>query len=348
MNQLKGTSAAILEKGRERYNAQFAAARKGGAQIDADAFLAHVGTTIAPIVDAVASEMPERSTAVFDALYRTSIELFAASLLGPQARSSAVSDVWHTLLPSVWRQLMRDPRRVAGALSNAAHNLSSTRGASHAVWMNHLIRVAPACASVEDLLLCGKVAAWLAGMAHYRESAIAAAHSLPLPILSLLLELPAGITQGNLADTLARLLAEPWTAPRRLGDDSARALREVACVGAFRGFGGDFLRPPSVSVSAGRLFVADGESVWRVFADSHGCVFIRHPSLPPSDPASRDVTVTFDGAIAWHNDRAKVPGTASVTSSACDGATLALTLSNSHHVFLFARAHAPELSGASA
>ena len=327
--------AEAIEARRDRLNVKYAAARKGGSGIDGEAFLGHLAGAIGPTVDAVAAVIPERAGATLEELYDVSLELFSAGVLGASAKYPVVADVWARLLPAVPGLVMRDPRRVSASLSNAAFNLARTAGARPEQWLGQMIAIAPSCQGVGQLLECGKIAAWRAGMAHYRQGALTAAKVLPAALAAAALHLPPA-TSGERLQSLAEAMAtDPWFDPT---SDGAPAVREVRRVGAFRGFGGEFLRPPSVWASSGQLFVSDGEGNWQLVADLHGQVLVRNEAAPPAGPMPAGVGVTRDGLVRWLDQQAVIRTLANPSAVAFDGRTLAVTLPTSHHVFLVARA----------
>src|SRR5258708_8287582 len=164
--------AAALKADRETFNARFGARRMAGSAIDASAFLEHLATVVDPIVQDVARRFPERTRATVDQLYDLSLDLFGASLLGLQARMPEVDTVWRRLFPSLGQFLARDPARVAGSLSNAAWNLAQQPEARPDWWIDRMGDLSAACDGVDELLNCGKVLAWQAGMAQYRAAAL--------------------------------------------------------------------------------------------------------------------------------------------------------------------------------
>jgi hypothetical protein len=321
-NLMLAATAEALERGRERYNTAFLAARRGGAAIDPQAFLQHIQTVVVPIVDAVASRMAERAAGVLDGLYSVSTQLFNASMLGSGAKTQAVNRVWAELLPSLTHLLVRDPQRLAATLSNAAHNIEATPEPKVDLWIRDLLRLAPQCTDVSDLLEAGKIAAWRAGMAHYRKGALAAAKLLPPALTEAALEAAV-----QMAD---RWQFDPWADP-----DGKANLTIVARAGAFRGFGGRFIRPPRVWSSTGQLFASDGEGTWQLIADRFGCVFMRHDVRPLTE--SSKATVRSDGCVVFPDQRAMFAELASATSFAFDGVTLAVTIPTSHAVYLVAK-----------
>ncbi len=93
-----------------------------------------------------------------------------------------------------------------------------------------------------------------------------------------------------------------------------------------------------VTASNASLFATDGQDTWRLICDCFGCLLLRHPTAP-ANSANADVRIPDAGVVQWGVGRATLPDFAAVVSSfACDGTTLAVTLTNSHHVYLLARA----------
>jgi hypothetical protein len=328
--------AAALQRGQKSFNARFAAARMGGAVIDGDAVLAHLRDVVAPIVQATANAMPERVDGVLNALFDVSLELFAASLLGPGSKSPAVVAVWTGLLPVLTKHLSRDPKVVAAAMSNGVYRIAQTSGARPNEWIDAVKRIGPKCESVGELLDVGKVAAWQAGMPHYRKGAIGVAKSLRPALAGELL----GVAAEQSCQLLDRMLHDPWFTPQ--APINASELRRVRTIGAFRGFGGEFLCPPTVWASGSNLFVGDSESKWQLYCDCFGSILLRHDGSSRERAIASDLMVRNDGLVEWDGANGKFPELAGAISGfACDGKTLAITLTTSHHVFLFARgAHA--------
>jgi hypothetical protein len=285
--------------------------------------------------------MPERVDGVLTTLYEVSLELFAASLLGPRSKSPAVGDVWSQVLPAVPRLVLRDPNSVAAALSKAAYNLARTGGARSADWIESVRRTGPRCENVAELLNVGTGAAWRAGMPHYRGGAIAAAKRLRPEVAGEILGVPA----ESVGTILDRMLSDPWLSPAAAAaaaatdPESTGALRLVGVVGAFRGFGGEFLRPPRVTAAANSIFVCDGDATYRLVCDCFGRLLMRHDLPSRADAPATDVRVSPEGVVQWGAGRASFPHWAGdVGGFACDGHTIAVTLRTSHHVYLVARA----------
>ncbi len=335
MPLVTGLAASALERSRDRLNARFALSRKSGDGIDPDAFLDHLATAVGPLIESVAEKIPDRTTATTEALFDVSLELFSAALLGPGAKSTTVRSIWTDLLPQIPTDLLaRDPRQIAAAFSNAAANISATQGSRPSDFVTQLIRLCPACKSIPELIDSGKIAAWKSGMVQYRPGALNAAHALRPDLCRLALNLPP---TSDVPAALDRLAADPWLAPANTTSNSPATLAPVARVGAFKGLGGPFLRPPTASTSANRIYLTDRENTWHLLADHYGHLFVREQRSPQQDTTPNSPCTHRNGKLIWGDDQLAVPSVSEISSLACDGRTVAVTTSNSHHVFLFAR-----------
>ena len=341
MNQLPAAIAAVLEAERDALNARFALRQRGGARIDGRAFLAHLQEAVAPLAEQIHAILPERTRNAVLTLYDVSLDVFAASLLGPEAKTPLIGRVWTDLLPLVVKLVAREPQQVAGCLCNAAFQIAGQQGTQPDVWLARMQAAAPRCQSVAQLLEAGKVAAWQAGMVQYRKSALAAAGQLPAALAGCVLGLSDTVTAEQMPTILGRLNENPWlTAAAALdGPPGPPQLACVAMAGAFIGFGGLFFRPPLVEAHDERLLASDGRTQWELLADACG-IWLRRVGEAParhSAAASRSDVSVGRGVIRWGKLSLAVPHLAEASSFALGGSTLAVTISTSHHVFLYSQ-----------
>jgi hypothetical protein len=340
MQPLTGPLAESLERQRVTLNARFAAAQKGGARIDGEAFLSHLGQTVDPIIRAVAAAFAEKVDAVTAALYDLSLGLIATNVLGPQTCCPPVVEAWRRLLPALPRLVAREPARVAASVTNAVHNVAATPGARPEEWIGWAIEAAPRLADTQALLDCGAVFAWRAGLVKCRDGAIDTARRMEPSLASRALGLPDGTTPAALSKVLDRLAGDHWVTPADALADKPRPepIRIAARVGAFRGFGGPFIRPPTVRTVDGQIIVDDSEFSWRLTADVFGHSFARVDV--PHSPLGRvapGIGASEDGHVSWGRTSVQFDELESFRSLAFDGRTLAVTLTTSHQIFLLAR-----------
>jgi hypothetical protein len=329
--------AQILRSGREHFNGRFAAARRVQSNLDAQSFSAFLEQAVDPIVVAVQRAQPGRESDVAMIAYDVALELAAQQLVGGGDRARFIEDGWRRLLPGVAGLLAAAPERMLGAVTNALHTLATAPGARPGAWLVAMEKLGPACREVELWLKLGQVAAWRAGLAHFRSTALAIADTLPENLAQEVVGVPPGILWSTVR---GRLEANPWFDPARLSDDGARA-RVAMRVGAFRGLGGLFREPPSVvATNDGHLIAFSGGEGWLLTADAFGATFHRvkpdeHRGLVakrelPGRLELRGVRVVFD------RHEIELPDLGEPTSIAVTSTTLALTSSLTHAIVLVA------------
>lgn len=340
---LSAAFTAILKSGREEFNAQYALAKKQFPALEAEAFSSFLQTTVDPLVAKVHSTNPEAAGPVAQAAYEVGLELVAQRLVGAQARHPWIQRLWEEVLPVAEQHMTAAPREVIGALSNAAHQLGSVPGARPEVWLALLIRVAPLSDSTGDFLKAGQVAAWRCGLAHYRESALAVADTLPPALALAALTVPEASNREPAPHALdnsawpeirQRLHDGRWT--RGLGNNGrgqpngrdASAPRLMQRTGTFRGFGGLFPEPPRLVVAQDQLYVRSGNDGWLLTADAFGATF--HRATPEELAAARPQIPQVPAGVEVPADIGPV------TSVARLDHTVAITGALTHAVLLYA------------
>jgi hypothetical protein len=324
--------AEVLRSGRPEFNAQFAHARRLYPELDGEAFGMFLARTLDPWVCATHALDPGRVAAVAMAGYEVGLELVGQRIVGPAARHPAIEQGLAHLLPKVAALAASEPGLAISALSNALHELAVTPGARPGEWVATLEAALPNAEDLETLLCVGQVAAWRAGLAHYRRSALALLARLSEALAFVAL----GARGGDLVEIRARLENDPWFVP---GVESA-APRVAGVCGAFRGFGGLFLEPPLLARSGSELLVRSGDEAWLLLADAFGATL--HRATAEEIAAAREqsefpATLRLtDGCLEYDGKRLALPATGPVTSAIFDGVTLALTSAASHGVVLVA------------
>lgn len=311
---------AALERGRRRYNAALAEAASGG-DFDVDAFLASFAAAAGPAAEAAGAAAPEAVDALFE-LALAQGRRSGGPFLPPAG--------WAALLPALGPRFAEAPARLAPALYNALHNIERFPGARPAEWRERLARAAAACPDAAAVLAAGQAAAWLCGMAHYREGGLAALASLSPRAAAAVLGLP----ERGAAAALRALKDDPWAPP---DGDEGRMIKVAHRVGGFRGFGGPFLSPPVLTYASGVIFARQGEGVWRLHADRFGAALTREDAGPwKPDAAPEGFSLGADGRMGCGGRWTRLSELAGPSSWASDGRCLAATLPRSHFVYVAA------------
>ncbi|WP_076994552.1 hypothetical protein [Actinosynnema sp. ALI-1.44] len=289
---------------RDRYNAQFRLARHRSKNLDANAFLEHLRVFVSPIVNAAGGDPIEVTDALMDLSLATHGRL-PVSL--------------HRVLLNQARFVGMDPARVSVALANALHHLESEPGTTTHKWITYLEYYSRSLETVESLLDLGVVLAWVCGLAALRESALDVASRLA----------PGTLRGFTFTDDVDQLRADPWWSPTN------RGLRIVRKLGAFRGFGGTFTRPPTVFLHEGRLHATDGAHTWRVHADAYGGALRRADNATPQHQAPT-LTLSRDGAVSCNGESRVFRQLAGATSWTSWSNTLAVTTPWTHSIMFVA------------
>ncbi|RYD50083.1 MAG: hypothetical protein EOP83_24430, partial [Verrucomicrobiaceae bacterium] len=258
---------SVLRSGRAEFNALFVQARRHYPELDGNEFGEFLRQAVEPLVCAVETCAPERIEEVVSAAYEVGLELVGQRIAGPGARRREFEEGWRVLMPGCAFPIAAAPRRLLGALSNGLHTLASTPGARITDWTAEMVRLAPRVEQPEILLGLGKVLAWKAGLAHFREGSLAAADLLPE---ELALEALGASSGSAWTEVRARLAADPWYVPGL--EEGGMPMPRV---GAFSGFGGLFPEPPRVAAAGEDLLVLSGDTCWLLTADAFGATFHR-------------------------------------------------------------------------
>lgn len=330
---LSDTTAQVLRSARSELNARFAAARHVRPALDAEAFAAFVRDLLDPLVVAVEAVRPDAAADIVLRGYDLGLELVGQGVVGARSRSGAVERAWAEAAPAAAHLVAAAPDAVLAALSNAAHRIAGTPGARPGDWVDAVAAVAPRCDDVDTLLRVGQVAAWRAGMAHLRRGALAAADALPEGMALALV----GADGGDWTAVRTRLTGDPWFDPAASGPQGPRV---AASAGAFRGFGGLFGEPPTVSVARSDVLVRSGDHHWLLTADAFGATFhrARPEEVATASAARRQDGVTVDGArLIVDGTTLELDDLGPLGSVAATPTTVAVTAPTTHAVVLVAR-----------
>lgn len=256
--------AHALTAGRRQFNARVEEAIHRVPSFDAATFAAFLENQVDGVVMAVHGTAPSCVTAVASEAYDLALSLCLHGLAGPTTRSPLLNQAWSQLFPKLAARIAEKPQDVLGALSNAVVHLGSVDGARGADWLAYMVELAPAAATIQQLLDLGKVLAWRAGLAHFRAGALLAVDALPPALQLAAMGVPADDSWRTLR---AALSADPWASPQ------PRRVQGWQ-VGAFTGFGGRFAQPPDVRVTPVGFLVRSGTRYFLAMADAFGAVLL--------------------------------------------------------------------------
>ncbi|MBI5031012.1 MAG: hypothetical protein HZB51_10830 [Chloroflexi bacterium] len=332
-----GAFGDILKAERDTLNAKFVEAKLIRPNLDPDAFKEILVATVAPIVQAVDQCTPNATRQVAWALYDLSLDLLGQDFIGANSRYPSIMQGWKYLLPNIPRQISASPRAVIGSITNALYNLSQVPNARPQEWVTSMLTLAPFASDATTFLPAGQIAAWRAGLAHYRKGALELAKKIPPVMARAALGLSPTSETPTIETLVNRLAADPWLNPASIKDQPSgqRSLQVVARVGAFRGFGGLFRTPPTVANLGEHFVVKDDSTSWLLVADCFGATFHRVDGVQPTKMQS-PFRIEKSGKVSCDRYTANFPELADYTSMAANATTLAVTSSLSFAVSLIA------------
>jgi len=324
---MSGRAASILASRRDELNARFA--RKGRA-IDPSAMQRYLARTAIPIVDAW-------TTNGADALL---VALFDLGLLGlPSGLVGATEPTpFEAALvrgaPTLGAHLDDLPARTLRVLGNGFAKLARELGEAAALrWLDGIVAIAPGCDGHEALLEVGIVGAWQAGLAEARDVALDHLAKLAPATRRQL------FAEGEPSREPARRFCRPGALAPSLGP-----LHVVAALGGFVGFGGPFTAPPRARAVGDRLFATDGVATVELHADVHGArwtpaAWAHADAHAMGDDAS--ITTSSDGRVAVGPLELVDETLRGANGAAAAAGMVAVTLVDSHKVFVLGRTEAP-------
>lgn len=328
--------AGVLHSGRDAFNARFAEMKRRKPALEADAFSAVLGSSLAPMAEAVAAHQPDRVPAVVWAAYDAALQLVAERLAGPSGRHPVIEQSWRELLPAVAPLLAQSPGRIIAAVSNALCHLASTPGADEKGWLLRMLDAAQRLGMVDEFLAAGQLAAWRSGLAHFREGALAAGDVLPE---SVAVKMVGGPGRQSWSELREQILRQPWWTPD--GTYQEASLHVVKTAGSFRGFGGLFPEPPVVASVDGMLIARSAGECWLLMADSFGSTFHRMPPevfvTPPMARLQGNGLFHLEGhVLRGKTGRVDLSALGDITSIAVLPQTIAVTGKYTHGITLVA------------
>lgn len=312
---------SALQRNRERINQQVALLGRTS-KVDTSSLTDLIVGPMQLIVTRVCKQAPSQGDRLLITLINVALNHLARDIF---VRKPVFKSFWNDLLPPLAVSIGSSPKVVLSSLSNGLEYIlkMDSSGVSARRWLDSLTQIGPRCSGVEDLLQVGKILAWTSGMAHFRDAAIKSWSSLDD---SLKLAVFGLTNKDRTIEQVSELLqSSPWQKP-----DGSKVEGEGFSLGGCVGFGGPFLKPPTVQKSKQGIIASDGEEYRLLYADCFGAV----SCLVPANPLVLEdlkASLNDEGVKKLISRQAPVD---SLQSIAISGDTLAFTVKHSHLVFV--------------
>jgi len=334
--------ASRVERHRVALNAAFAAHRAGHPRIDADGVL-RAFASLAETARAALADRPDAIDALIEPLFAISLEL-----AGPRGRLPGLEAHLGRFIALVPHAVSREPDRLLRDAANAYRTLFARCVSAPERWTALMAGTSRLAPTPDELRRYGAIAAWRAGLAEFRQAAIASIGASGSDAVRALLGISDNVAMPDPAAFAAALADNPWADPAALAAGSAQPRACFAAIGGFSAFGGVFAAPPVVFAQDGVALAHDGTRCFEIIADRFGAHFAPAGAAPGDRIAPDPSVVVGPSAIVAHGisialrdiapvdpnhplpDLPVVP----VRGSAFDGHAVYLTTPLSYRVFV--------------
>lgn len=191
-------------------------------------------------------------------------KLLFSKILLFQSRKSSIAYTQETkaallICKEIPALFVEAPHRILEAIESAMRSLRQYQPLRVGVWIDLMCVSVEHCKSINDFLDCGRVCAWLCGLAHLKSRVKNVFKNLPDQVRS-------AIKNNTSHPDFEKLFNKNW--------NQKTALTFVTAMGDFKGFGGPFETPPVIVNIENQIFATDGKHALALFADQFGQVLV--------------------------------------------------------------------------
>lgn len=208
------------------------------------------------------------------------------------------------------------PSRILKAIDSALESIRSFQPENVSKWITLMDHIIDNCNTVDEFLACGRIFAWLCGLAHLKSRAEIEFSKLRSDLKQVIIDADSRLISAFESD---------WTNldhPDFVGE-----------IGGFVGLGGSFMAPPMVAQIGGKVFVTDRKSSYLLFADNFGKVLLPNIPISAEKIVQEATTAGFKAFVSKHGKNI-IPFD-DVSSSVLQNSTLVLTRKSSHYLFVY-------------
>jgi hypothetical protein len=326
---------SFLQTERNQCNQLFASLRHQHPQIDAEGFQQFLIQQLDPVV-ALLDDAGQSVGNFAMAGYQHGLDLAAKRWLGKSELADQVNQLWRDVIPQAIHWVLSNPHYWLNILANVLYRLHAHDSDSASRWMSLMKQSTKECQSAEEFKKLGLIAAWLAGLACYRQTALTALSEISDKLFS-------SISQTDFKHRTQ--IQQPLINNRWLDFSSTMPDNQPKTLSLQKRFGnstildGEFTEPPKVLAYNNQLYVTSANQLWLLFFDNFGEMLIPTQELPSAIHYQQDTRDLNEKLKLYFNMglKNKLPDLASLASCAELDDSLALTSKDSFAVILFNR-----------
>lgn len=322
---------SFLQTERKQCNQIFATLHHQHPQIDAESFQQFLVKQLDPVV-ALLDDSGQSIGHFAMAGYQHGLDLAAKRWLGKSEIYHYVIQLWRDVIPQSLNWISTNPDYWFNILANVLCRLNAHDPASASRWLNLMSQSAKECKSAEEFKKLGLIAAWMAGLACYRESALAALTEISDGLFSAISQTDS----KDRAQVQQSLINNRWL---DFSVSQAKPLSLQKRFGSAALLEGEFAEPPKVLMHNNQLYITSTNQTWMLFFDAFGEMLIPVQELPLALSHQKNIRDLDEQLKDYFNMglKTKLPDMASLASCAELDDSLVLTSKDSFAVILFNR-----------
>lgn len=331
----------LLKENREKLNSLFSFYKFSYPVLEKEVVFFYIQYVIEPFFEKNANRGKEQLSAFLITLYEKILELIGKNFLGNSGRYPFFENKFIQVLENSNDWMFQNPDLYLSSTCNVILKIGVRDILKLETWFNKFIALAKKVSSLHELFLAGKIVAWVCGMPEYRQVALEIAEKLETELLEIAFA-NSNVRNINREKLLARLKADPWLSiDNAMKENSPKKNFLLRRVGSFRGFGGEFLCPPSVEILHDEFIVYDKKNFYVLFTDIFGSHLQRISEETylklleeKSETAPSNFLLTKQGKIKNKTDELEYKPLANYSSYAANNSTLCITSPYSHNLFV--------------
>ena len=298
------------------YNQLFRENELKYSQIDHTLVSSWMVNSIEPIIVKTQTVNPDQLPQVFKAFYTELLKILGNNL--GVAFENEYRLAWAICLNNP-RLVGTFPSRILNAINSALESIRSYQPEKVLLWISMMDKTIASCNSLDEFMACGRIYAWVCGLAQFRLKAELEFNKLGEELKQLV---KFNISKANNSDFTFESEWVGVPTPTFMGE-----------VGGYIGMGGLFNDSPMVAQMDDNIVITDRNTSSLLFADRFGKVIIPDIQVTPESVIKDSNTRGLKEFKSKFGDHS-IPFD-DVTSCLLNKSTLILTRKSSHYLFVY-------------
>ncbi|HMV45247.1 MAG TPA: hypothetical protein PK079_05920 [Leptospiraceae bacterium] len=328
----------ILKENREKLNSLFGIYKLNYPAIEKDILFFYLVFMVEPLFEKNQNLKKETLTSTFLILYEKLLEMIGKNLLGNSGRYPFFENKIILCLENSGKWIFEDPENFISSTANAILNIGNITPKGLEKWTSFYLKILKTANSLNEIFLAGKVAAWLSGMAQYRNESLQIMRQIDINLLEILVG-NSNVRHLNREKMIDRLEKDPWLdLENAIKENSGNRKIRVSRISGFTGLGGHFISPPKVEYLEDHFIVNDGVNYYILFLDIFGSFLLRisfefYNELKKKSFVNKEISISKEGLVQFANHSISYPPLKNYSHSASSQSTICATSPYSYTIY---------------